>query len=55
MVRSGSEDSGDDVDLDDEEKGEDLCNYQFSLTHGAKILLSATTLRPKLEHRYGVR
>jgi len=30
---------------DDEEESEDLCNSQFSLAYGAKILLNTATLR----------
>ena len=29
---------------DDEEEGEDLCNCQFSLAYGAKILLNTAPL-----------
>jgi elongation factor 3 len=43
MVRSVSEDSGDDMDLNDEEEGENLCNCQFSLAYSAKILLNIST------------
>ena len=39
---------------DDEEEGEDLCNCQFSLAYGAKILLNTATLRLKRGHRYGL-
>jgi len=38
----------------DEEEGEDLCNCQFSLAYGAKILLNTATLRLKRGHRYGL-
>ncbi|KAG9318232.1 P-loop containing nucleoside triphosphate hydrolase protein [Chiua virens] len=53
-VRSAS--SGDDEDEvpEDEEEGEDLCNCQFSLAYGAKILLNTATLRLKRGHRYGL-
>ncbi|GJE87999.1 ABC-F family ATP-binding cassette domain-containing protein [Phanerochaete sordida] len=44
---------GDDVP-EDEEEGEDLCNCQFSLAYGAKILLNTATLRLKRGHRYGL-
>jgi elongation factor 3 len=43
MVRSVSKDSGDDMDLNDEEEGENLCNCQFSLAYSAKILLNIGT------------
>ena len=39
---------------DDEEEGEDLCNCQFSLAYGAKILLNTASLRLKRGHRYGL-
>jgi elongation factor 3 len=39
---------------EDEEEGEDLCNCQFSLAYGAKILLNTATLRLKRGHRYGL-
>jgi len=54
VVRSASEDSDDAEDLEDEEEGEDLCNCQFSLAYGAKILLNTATLRLKRGHRYGL-
>jgi len=37
-----------------EEEGEDLCNCEFSLAYGAKILLNRTQLRLKKGGRYGV-
>lgn len=40
--------------FEDEEEGEDLCNCQFSLAYGAKILLNTATLRLKRGHRYGL-
>ena len=40
--------------ISDEEEGEDLCNCQFSLAYGAKILLNTATLRLKRGHRYGL-
>ncbi len=40
--------------FDDEEEGEDLCNCQFSLAYGAKILLNTATLRLKRGHKYGL-
>jgi elongation factor 3 len=51
VVRCASEDSGDDIDLNDEEEGENLCNCQFSLAYSAKILLNIGTLHFKHEHR----
>ncbi|EGN96285.1 hypothetical protein SERLA73DRAFT_112506 [Serpula lacrymans var. lacrymans S7.3] len=54
VVRSATEDSGDDDVPEDEEEGEDLCNCQFSLAYGAKILLNTATLRLKRGHRYGL-
>jgi hypothetical protein len=44
VVRSVSEDSGDDADLNDEEEGEDLCNSQFSPAYDAQILFNTATL-----------
>lgn len=37
-----------------EEEGEDLCNCQFSLAYGAKILLNMATLHLKRGKRYGL-
>lgn len=53
VVRSASAGEDEDVE-DDEEEGEDLCNCQFSLAYGAKILLNTATLRLKRGHRYGL-
>jgi elongation factor 3 len=53
-VVKSSEDTGDDDVADDEETGEDLCNCQFSLAYGAKILLNTATLRLKRGNRYGL-
>ncbi|KDQ59676.1 hypothetical protein JAAARDRAFT_33249 [Jaapia argillacea MUCL 33604] len=53
-VRSATEDNGDDDVPEDEEEGEDLCNCQFSLAYGAKILLNTASLRLKRGHRYGL-
>jgi len=39
---------------EDEEEGEDLCNCEFSLAYGAKILLNRTNLRLKRGKRYGL-
>ena len=47
--------TGEEVEVfDDEEEGEDLCNCQFSLAYGAKILLNTATLRLKRGHKYGL-
>ncbi|KAJ7118939.1 P-loop containing nucleoside triphosphate hydrolase protein [Mycena epipterygia] len=54
VVRSATEDDGDEAVLEDEEEGEDLCNCQFSLAYGAKILLNTAVLRLKRGHRYGL-
>ncbi|KAG6898933.1 hypothetical protein C0993_002605, partial [Termitomyces sp. T159_Od127] len=53
VVRSATEGEEEEVPEDDEE-GEDLCNCQFSLAYGAKILLNTATLRLKRGHRYGL-
>ncbi|AJT02121.1 Hef3p [Saccharomyces cerevisiae YJM193] len=39
---------------DEEDEGEDLCNCEFSLAYGAKILLNKTQLRLKQGRRYGL-
>ncbi|TFY58615.1 hypothetical protein EVG20_g8077 [Dentipellis fragilis] len=54
VVRSATEDTEEGDALEDEEEGEDLCNCQFSLAYGAKILLNTATLRLKRGHRYGL-
>ncbi|KAJ3000246.1 hypothetical protein NUW54_g6817 [Trametes sanguinea] len=54
VVKSASQDDEDDTVAEDEEEGEDLCNCQFSLAYGAKILLNTATLRLKRGHRYGL-
>ncbi|KAI0315652.1 P-loop containing nucleoside triphosphate hydrolase protein [Amylostereum chailletii] len=54
VVRSATEDTDVGEVLEDEEEGEDLCNCQFSLAYGAKILLNTATLRLKRGHRYGL-
>jgi elongation factor 3 len=54
VVRSATADIDDDETPEDEEEGEDLCNCQFSLAYGAKILLNTATLRLKRGHRYGL-
>ncbi|KAF9557201.1 hypothetical protein CPC08DRAFT_669003 [Agrocybe pediades] len=53
VVRSATEGEEEQVE-EDEEEGEDLCNCQFSLAYGAKILLNTATLRLKRGHRYGL-
>ncbi|KAK9478078.1 armadillo-type protein [Lipomyces japonicus] len=42
------------VQEEEEEEGEDLCNCEFSLAYGAKILLNRTALRLKRGRRYGL-
>ena len=54
VVKSASDDDGEAGVEDDEEEGEDLCNCDFSLAYGAKILLNTATLRLKRGHRYGL-
>jgi elongation factor 3 len=54
VVRSATEGTDDEEVPEDEEEGEDLCNCQFSLAYGAKILLNTATLRLKRGHRYGL-
>src|SRR5262249_38524911 len=54
VVRSASEGMDDDEVPEDKEEGEDLCNCQFSLAYGAKILLNTANLRLKRGHRYGL-
>jgi len=39
---------------DEDEEGEDLCNCEFSLGYGAKILLNNTRLHLKRGKRYGI-
>ncbi|CCE66037.1 hypothetical protein TPHA_0O00680 [Tetrapisispora phaffii CBS 4417] len=39
---------------EEEDEGEDLCNCEFSLAYGAKILLNKTQLRLKRGVRYGL-
>lgn len=48
MVRGGQDDDEDDGE------GEDLCNCQFSLAYGGKILLTNARLRLKRGRRYGL-
>ena len=54
VIKSASIGEEADEALEDEEEGEDLCNCQFSLAYGAKILLNTATLRLKRGHRYGL-
>jgi len=54
VVKSATEGEDDHAHAEDEEEGEDLCNCQFSLAYGAKILLNTATLRLKRGHRYGL-
>ncbi|CAE6460836.1 unnamed protein product [Rhizoctonia solani] len=53
LLRSANKANDEQGDNDDEE-GEDLCNCQFSLAYGAKILLNTANLRLKRSHRYGL-
>ncbi|PVF93542.1 putative YEF3-translation elongation factor eEF3 [Serendipita vermifera] len=54
LLKSASlEDDEAEVEEEDE-AGEDLCNTNFSLAYGAKILLNTATLRLKRGHRYGL-
>eukprot|EP00981_Chlorochromonas_danica_P010982 scaffold3595_cov235-Ochromonas_danica.AAC.20 len=39
---------------DDDDEGEELCNCQFTLAYGTKILLHNTTMRLKRGHKYGL-
>ncbi|KAJ7184481.1 P-loop containing nucleoside triphosphate hydrolase protein [Mycena filopes] len=54
VVKSATEDDDEAAVEEDEEEGEDLCNCQFSLAYGAKILLNTAVLRLKRGHRYGL-
>lgn len=42
------------ANAEEEEEGEDLCNCEFSLAYGAKILLNMARLRLKKGKRYGL-
>lgn len=42
------------IDDDDGDGAEELCNCQFTLAYGTKILLHNTTMRLKRGHRYGL-
>lgn len=39
---------------DDDDEGEDLCDCEFSLAYGGKILLNQARLHLKKGHRYGL-
>ncbi|PWN47387.1 hypothetical protein IE53DRAFT_382162 [Violaceomyces palustris] len=55
LLKALAKSTGEEAEIfDDEEEGEDLCNCQFSLAYGAKILLNTATLRLKRGHRYGL-
>lgn len=55
VLESCAQATGEEAEIfEDEEEGEDLCNCQFSLAYGAKILLNTATLRLKRGHRYGL-
>jgi elongation factor 3 len=54
VVKSASDDDDEAGVEEDEEEGQDLCNCEFSLAYGAKILLNTATLRLKRGHRYGL-
>jgi G3E family GTPase len=41
-------------DDDDDDAAEELCNCQFTLAYGTKILLHNTTMRLKRGHKYGL-
>ncbi|KAI8342683.1 P-loop containing nucleoside triphosphate hydrolase protein [Chlamydoabsidia padenii] len=43
-----------DADEEEDDEGEELCNCEFSLAYGAKILLNRTALRLKRGRRYGL-
>jgi len=42
------------VDDDDDDDSEELCNCQFTLAYGTKILLHNTSMRLKRGHKYGL-
>jgi elongation factor 3 len=52
-VKSASAEEDEQPEEEDEE-GEDLCDCQFSLAYGAKILLNTANLRLKRGRRYGL-
>ena len=43
-----------DGEEDDDAEGEDLCDCEFSLAYGGRMLLSQTKMRLKKRHRYGI-
>ncbi|KAG1675970.1 hypothetical protein FOA52_014214 [Chlamydomonas sp. UWO 241] len=42
------------IEAEEQDEGEDLCNCEFSLAYGAKILLNMAKLRLKKGKRYGL-
>ena len=52
--RAASTVTSEESEDDDDDDGEDLCNCDFSLAYGAKILLNRTNLRLKRGRRYGL-
>ena len=55
LLQALAKSTGEEAEVfEDEEEGVDLCNCQFSLAYGAKILLNTATLRLKRGHRYGL-
>ncbi|KAG8720660.1 translational elongation factor EF-1 alpha [Ceratobasidium sp. 395] len=54
LLRSANDAEGDDNGDEEDDEGEDLCNCQFSLAYGAKILLNTANLRLKRGNRYGL-
>ncbi|KAG8702694.1 translational elongation factor EF-1 alpha [Ceratobasidium sp. 394] len=54
LLRSANEADGDENGDEEGDEGEDLCNCQFSLAYGAKILLDTADQRLKRGHRYGL-
>lgn len=56
MIRSKSQTdlSAQVQEKEEEDEGEDLCNCEFSLAYGGKILLNQATLHLKTNHRYGL-
>lgn len=43
-----------DGEEDDDEEGDDICDCEFSLAYGGRILLSQTKMRLKRGQRYGL-
>ncbi|KAG8709148.1 translational elongation factor EF-1 alpha [Ceratobasidium sp. 394] len=54
LLRSANEADGDENGDEEDDEGEDLYNCQFSLAHGAKILLDTANQRLKRGHHYGL-